>query len=481
MSRTKIVATIGPASNNDQTIGQMIDAGMNVARVNFSHGNRESATVMVNRIRTVAEQKGKKIAILGDLQGPKLRIGMVPGGGELDLQIGQQVTLSADPDDKTDGVIPFPHPELMEAINQGARLVMGDGEVVLQVMAKRGMHLVCATTVAGPLGSRKGVNLPGTFLPIPSVTEKDKVDLVTAIELDMDYVALSFVRAASDIDELRDLMLQQGLVIPIIAKIEKSEAIDALEEIRDVCDGMMVARGDLGIDLPTHEIPFLQKKIIRTCNEVGKPVITATQMLQSMTENPTPTRAEATDVANAILDGTDAVMLSAESANGKFPVKSVAMMRSIATMTEQHFPYEDWNQRRYEQLRTSMAETSDAISAASCGIARHLSASAIITTTVSGSTARQVARWRPAHPIVALSPREKTCRQLALTWGVESTSVPDFGTIDDMIEDIAPSLQEIGFVVGDRVVVTAGVPFGRRGLTNVLQVHEMTEEDFDRE
>ncbi len=477
MARTKIVATIGPASNNDNTIAMMIDAGMNVARINFSHGNRKTATEMVNRIRSVADERGKKIAILGDLQGPKLRIGMVPGGEDLELQIGQQVTLSADADDKTEGVIPFPHPELMEAIEPGARLVMGDGEVALQVMAKRGMHLICATTVSGPLGSRKGVNLPGTKLPIPSVTEKDKVDLMTAIDLDMDYVALSFVRAGADIEELRRLMDEYGSQIPIIAKIEKSEAIEALEEIRDACDGMMVARGDLGIDLPTYEIPFLQKKIIGICNEVGKPVITATQMLQSMTENPTPTRAEATDVANAILDGTDAVMLSAESANGSFPVKSVAMMHSIADMTEQHFPYEEWNQRRYDQLR-NMDENSHAISAASCGIARHLGADAIVTTTVSGSTARQVARWRPEHPIVALSPREKTCRQLALTWGVESQKVHGFGTIDGMIEEITPSLHAAGFVAGDRVVITAGVPFGRRGFTNMLQVHQLTDEEF---
>ena len=478
MNRTKIVATIGPASNNDKTIADLLDAGMNVARVNFSHGDRVSVVKMTNRLRRVAREKGKLLAVLGDLQGPKLRLGAVPND-ELPLTVGQQVVLSADPDESDSEVIPFPHAELLDAIKPGARLVLGDGEMALNVIEKQGLHLICESVYEGVLGSRKGVNLPGTLLPIPSVTEKDKVDLQTAIELNLDYVALSFVRSADDIHELRSLMDAQGAKIPIIAKIEKSEAVDALYEIRDACDGMMVARGDLGIDMPSFRVPFLQKKIIRACNEVGKPVITATQMLQSMTDSPQPTRAEATDVANAILDGSDAVMLSAESATGRFPVKAVMMMRSIADMAEDEFPYDEWERRRTAQLYNNITETGDAISNATCGIAHLIKLDGIVTTTVSGSTAQQVARWRPRQPIIALSPREETCRRMALVWGITATLVDNFGTIDDMIDDIARPLKRCGFKVGDRVVVTAGVPFGRRGLTNMLQVHEFTEEDFD--
>ncbi|HFC11651.1 MAG TPA: pyruvate kinase, partial [Anaerolineae bacterium] len=285
--------------------------------------------------------------------------------------------------------------------------------------------------------------------------------------------------AACDIEDLRKIMDTLGVQIPIIAKIEKSEAIDYLDEICDACDGMMVARGDLGIDMPTHLIPFLQKRIIRTCNEASKPVITATQMLQSMTEHPYPTRAEATDVANAILDGTDAVMLSAESATGKFPVESVKMMRSIANMAESEFPYHDWNRRRTEILYNQIHETADAISNATCGIAWILSVDGIVTTTVSGYTARQVARWRPQQHIIALSPSEKTCRQLSLVWGVSATPVATFGTIDDMINHVAHSLREQDFAIGERIVITAGVPFGKTGLTNMVQVHTFTEEDFN--
>lgn len=478
MSRTKIVATIGPASNNDETIGAMLDAGMNLARINFSHGDRQSVTEMVTRLRRIADAKGFMLGILGDLQGPKLRIGAVLND-EITLTAGQKIILSADPDESDVTAIPFPHPILFPAIKAGAQLVMGDGEVVLQVSSKQGLRLSCVAIYDGVLGSRKGVNLPGTDLPIDSVTAKDKVDLATAIELDLDFVALSFVRAACDIDDLRALMATMGAQIPIIAKIEKSEAIDRLDEICEACDGMMVARGDLGIDMPTHLIPFLQKRIIRTCNEASKPVITATQMLQSMTENPFPTRAEATDVANAILDGTDAVMLSAESASGSFPIKAVKMMRSIANMAESEFPYHDWNRRRTETLYNQINETGDAISNATCGIAWILSVDGIVTTTVSGYTARQVARWRPQQHIYALSPSRKTCRQLSLVWGVTATPVASFGTIDDMISYVAHSLRNQDFSVGERIVITAGVPFGRTGLTNMVQVHTFTEEDFN--
>lgn len=475
MPRTKIVATIGPASNNDKTIRAMLDAGMNVARVNFSHGNRESITEIVMRLRAVATDSGHILAILGDLQGPKLRLGKIPNDKRL-LKPKERIVLSADDEPDT---VPFPHAELYAAIKPGARLVLGDGEVELTVEAITDRRIECITTVSGMMGSRKGVNLPGTTLPIPSVTDKDKVDLETVCDLDLDYVALSFVRSADDIRELRGLMKQRGCKIPIIAKIEKFEAIEHLDEIREEADGMMVARGDLGIDVPAFEVPFLQKRIIRTCNEVGIPVITATQMLQSMVSSPNPTRAEATDVANAILDGTDAVMLSNETAMGDYPVKSVKMMANIAQIAEENFPHDDWARRRREQLWTAHNDTPEAISSACISIAYLLNAKALVTTTVSGYTARKVARFRPNTPILALSPESHTQRRLALVWGVETIIVDLFNSMDQMIEESAGTIaQHQGYSVGDRIVITAGVPFNRAGLTNLIQVHEFTEEDF---
>lgn len=469
MPRTKIVATIGPASSKPEIISRMLDAGMTVARINFSHGDHESHTKTIQMLRDVAASEGKILAILGDLQGPKLRLGNVRAGG-INLKLGDEIVLT--PHRGQPAMIHFPHPDLIEAIQSGARLVIGDGEVEFTVAEKKQDTLRCVTTVAGLLESRKGVNAPGTNLPISSITEKDRVDLELVCKLELDYVALSFVRTAADILELRELISNHGANIPIIAKIEKKEAIDALEEIREIADGMMVARGDLGIEVPPQEVPVLQKRIIRECNKVGKPVITATQMLQSMVEHPRPTRAEASDVANAILDGTDAVMLSNETAMGGFPVDAVMMMASIGEIIEKAFPYEEWRNRRREELSVSKS-VSDAISAASCDVAEHVQARAIVCTTLSGYTARQIARHRPATPIMAVSPLAKTQRQLSLIWGVECKIVPDFKDTDDMLEQTAETMKPYGLEIGDKLVITSGVPFGARGRTNLIQVHEI--------
>lgn len=476
MPRTKIVATIGPASNKDKIIGKMLDAGLSVARVNFSHGDRESVTEMVTRLRRVAKKKGKILAILGDLQGPKLRLGKLSNDGR-EVTEGETITLTPDGANDT---TPFPHPELYEAMKPGARLVLGDGEVEFQVVEQAKNRLVCTVIVDGFMGSRKGVNMPGTTLPIPSVTEKDKIDLATACELEMDYVAMSFVRSAEDVHELRSYLSEYGGGnIPIISKIEKFEAIENLEAIRDASYGLMVARGDLGIDVEPYEVPFLQKRIIASCNEAGKPVITATQMLQSMVESPVPTRAEATDVANAILDGTSAVMLSNETAMGNYPVKSVKMMANIARIAEENFPYDDWERRRREELWSNTNDASEAISSAACSIATLVEAKAIVTTTVSGSTARKVARFHPSTPIIALTPSEKTQRRLNLVWGVTTLMASRFDSMEEMIEEAASRIAEQGGCgLGDRIVITAGVPFNRAGLTNLIQVHVFTEEDF---
>ena len=404
MARTKIVATIGPGSAHPETIRRMLAAGMTVARVNFSHGDHAAHTKTVAMLREVAKTEGKILAILGDLQGPKLRLGHVKAGGMM-LAPGDEIVLTPRPGQPA--MIHLPHPDLIAAAMPGNRLVIGDGEVEFTVAEKRSDTLRCLVTVGGLLESRKGVNAPGVDLPISCLSEKDLIDLELICELDFDYIALSFVRTVYDIQELRDIMESKKRQIPIIAKIEKSEAIDNLLAIRDAADGLMVARGDLGIEMPPQELPLLQKRIIAACNQVGKPVITATQMLQSMVEHPRPTRAEASDVANAILDGTDAVMLSGETATGKYPVESVMMMKQIAENIEHAFPYDQWRDRRTAALLTG--SVTEAIGGASCSIAEEVDAAAIASATLSGYTAQQIARFRPRIPIVAVSPSAYTC------------------------------------------------------------------------
>ena len=476
MARTKIVATIGPSSADEATIRLLIGAGMNVARMNFSHGTQDWHRETVALLRKVAEEERTVLAILGDLQGPKLRLGNVQEGG-INLNLGEELLLTRYRGQPN--MLHLPHPELMSAIRPGARLVFGDGEMEVQVTENRGDVLVCTVTVPGLLEARKGVNAPGTQLPLSSITDKDRDDLRLVCELDLDFVALSFVRTADDIEELRGMMEQYDAKIPIIAKIEKAEAIQQLAAISLAADGMMVARGDLGIDMPPQEVPLLQKRIIRVCNEAGKPVITATQMLQSMVDHPRPTRAEASDVANAILDGTDAVMLSAESASGKYPVESVQMMIRIATIIESAFPYNEWQQRRRGNQRDATdrenpSSVTAAISTASVAIAEIVDARAIVTSTMSGYTARQIARHRPIMEILAVSPQRSTQRRLALTWGVQCETIEsNYVGTDNMLAETVSIVRSCGFRKGERVVITAGIPFGQTGKTNLIKVHEI--------
>jgi pyruvate kinase len=467
MARTKIVATIGPASNHPDTIRRMLNAGVNVARINFSHGDHESHTQTIATLRRIAEEERKVLALLGDLQGPKLRLGKFE---PVPVQVGDPVTLALNPNGR-EGVLPLPHPELFAALQPGARMVLGDGEMELRVLDKEEDILYCTSVYEGLIEQRKGINTPGTSLPISSLTDKDKTDLRLICELKLDFVALSFVRMPQDIDELRNLMDEYGQRIPIIAKIEKFEAIENLEAIASVSDGMMVARGDLGIDLPTEQIPLLQKRIIKLGNKLGKPVITATQMLQSMVDFPRPTRAEASDVANAILDGTDAVMLSGETAAGKYPVEAVETMKNISNMMEGEFPYESWRQRRLQIA--SIGRVSEAISTASCSIAERINATAIVTSTMSGYTAQQIARHRPITPIIAVSPRPETQRRLALVWGVDCIMMPPVNNTDDLIHHTVQAVSSIDMNRGDTIVLTSGVPFGTSGVTNLIQVHQL--------
>lgn len=447
----------------------MLHAGMTVARINFSHGDHATHADTVRMLRQVAQEEGRVLALLADLQGPKLRLGHVKAGGR-QLALGDEVVLTPHPGQPA--MIQLPHPALIEALEPGNRLVVGDGEVEFTVAEKKHDTLRCIVTVAGLLGSRKGINAPGTDLAISSMTPKDRTDLDLVGRLDFDYVALSFVRSAEDVHELRGLLEAKGCDIPIIAKIEKSEAILHLEEIRDAADGMMVARGDLGIDMPAQEVPLLQKRIIRACNEVGKPVITATQMLQSMVDHPRPTRAEASDVANAILDGTDAVMLSNETATGKYPVESVLMMKQIAENVEQEFPYELWRNKRLEKV-AGTANTAEAISAASCSVAEQIGARAIVAATTSGYSARQIVKHRPPVPVMAVSPSARTQRRLALVWGVECLLVQAFSQTDEMLHVTMDALLPYNLQEEDIFVITASVPFGVSGKTNMIQVRSV--------
>ena len=466
MSRTKVVATIGPSSQNSETMRLMLQAGLNVARINFSHGKHEEHVETIRLLRRVAREERKVLAILGDLQGPKIRLGVFD---DVELLAGDEIKLSSDPN--MPGTLHLPHPEIVKAIEPGARLVLGDGEMELAVLDKEKNLLICRARYDGVIQERKGVNTPGTKIPIASITEKDRLDLEVICQMDLDFVALSFVREAADIQELRDLMARHGKNIPIIAKIEKFEAIDNLDEIALISDGMMVARGDLGLDMPTEQLPMLQKRIITTGNKLGKPVITATQMLQSMVNSPRPTRAEASDVANAILDGTDAIMLSNETAAGKYPVESVQMMNRISSYTEAEFPYDLWEAKR--KSIEALDSIADAISSAACNIAQRVGASIILTSTMSGYTARQIARHRPRTPIMAVTPLEETQRHLALVWGVQCTLMEEVATTDEMILRSLAALKEPAVIHDDLIVLTGGVPFGKSGLTNLIQVHKV--------
>ncbi len=473
MLRTKIVCTLGPASDDEATIRAFVEAGMAVARVNFSHGTHEDQARRIGTVRRVADETGRPVAILADLQGPKLRVGVLPSEG-ITLTQGETVTLKDLESATEPATIPLPHPEVLREVRPGERMLLDDGLLELQVLEGDGSYVRARVLVGGVLKSRKGLSLPHTSILMPSVTEKDRVDAAFALEQEVDYFALSFVRRGDDVAQLRAWLQERQSDTPIIAKIEKPEALDCIDEILSASDGLMVARGDLGVEAPAEEVPIAQKRIIRACNEACKPVITATQMLDSMMRNPRPTRAEASDVANAILDGTDAIMLSGETAVGRYPLESVQTMARIAQVTERSMPYADWLSRA--QRMGSLGVT-DAIAQVACEIAAELEARAIVTSTVSGSTTLRVASHRPVTPIVAPTPDLATYRQLALVWGVEPLLVDQFVHTDDMIVTVVEAARARDLLEdGDLVIITAGVPLGGTGLTNTLKVHRVGEE-----
>jgi len=467
MRRTKIVCTLGPASQSEETLREMIRVGMDVARINFSHGEHEIHARNIALVRRLAQEEERVLAVMGDLQGPKLRVGEI--AAEVTLREGQDFNLTTRPVPGEDREVNFPHSEVIGAVRPGDRVLLDDGLLELEVLKTTPTDIRCRVITGGPLQSHKGVSLLGVSLSLPSLTEKDREDVAFAIQQEVDYLALSFVRRAEDVSQLKGFLQQNQASVPIIAKIEKREAVEAFEEIMEISDGAMVARGDLGVEAPAEEVPIYQKRIIRLANKVGKPVITATQMLSSMMSSPRPTRAEASDVANAILDGTDAVMLSGETAVGKYPVETVRMMAKIALTTERNLPYQRWVHAA--ALEPSFTPT-DAISQATCEIALELSAKAIISSTISGHTARMVAKHRPATPIIAVTPSLETRRRLTLVWGVYPLLVSEFAHTDQMIETAVQAALDEGMIEkGDIVVITAGVPLGGAGRTNMLKVH----------
>jgi pyruvate kinase len=460
--RTKIVCTLGPSSSSRDALCALIDAGLNVARINFSHSTHEQHAATIALIREVAESSRRPIAIMGDLQGPRIRIGDLPEPRE--LSDGGDIVLVAEGHER-DSEIPVTYASLADDVHVGDRVLINDGLIELVVLDVAKPRVTARVLHGGLLTSHKGINLPGVQVSAPSLTEKDREDITFAVEQNLDYLALSFVRRAQDIAELRELIPKEMLVV---AKIEKDSALENIESIIRASDCVMVARGDLGVELPFEEVPYAQKRIIALCNHLGRPVITATQMLESMITHPRPTRAEASDVANAILDGTDAVMLSAETAAGQYPRLAVEAMSRIITEIESR--PQTWR-RDTRRAGEAVVSTEFAIAAASSAAVNMLSAPCLIVFTKSGFSARVVASHRPSVPILVLTDTPRTFRQLAMVWGVVPELVPHCTTYDQMVKLALGAVQRRELArTGDRVVVTAGVPFDVPGTTNLLKV-----------
>ncbi|MGE7661674.1 pyruvate kinase [Peribacillus sp. NPDC097197] len=475
MRKTKIVCTIGPASESVEKLAQLIEAGMNVARLNFSHGNHEEHAARIRNIREASEKTGKQVAILLDTKGPEIRTNNMENDS-IELTAGKEVTISMQEVLGTPERFSITYEGLLYDVQAGSRILLDDGLIGLEVLAideiKKEIHTKILNS--GTLKNKKGVNVPGVSVNLPGITEKDEKDILFGIEQGIDFVAASFVRRASDVLEVRELLQQNKAEhIQIIPKIENQEGVDRLDEILEVADGLMVARGDLGVEIPAEEVPLVQKDMIKKCNNAGKPVITATQMLDSMQRNPRPTRAEASDVANAIFDGTDAIMLSGETAAGTYPVEAVQTMHNIASRAETALNYRDILTRNSKSDRHNVT---DAIGESVAHTALNLNAGAIITPTESGHTARMISKYRPKAPIIAVTSNEDVSRRLALVWGVYPQMGPKAETTDDMLQTAIDQSLESGIVShGDLVVITAGVPVGEIGTTNLMKIHVLGE------
>ncbi len=472
MKRTKIVCTIGPASDNKKTLSELIDAGMNVARLNFSHGSHEEHVAKMNLIRELSKEKGVSVAILLDTKGPEIRTGIIKDDKKVVLEEGQDFILTTEDIEGDKNRVSVSYKDLTNDISIANEILIDDGLIGLQVKEVSKTEIICEVVNGGELGSRKGVNLPGISVNLPPITEKDVADIEFGIEQGVDFIAASFVRKVDDILAIREILEEHNSDIHVLPKIENHEGVENIDEILEVSDGLMVARGDLGVEIPPERVPTVQKMMIKKCNNAGKPVITATQMLDSMMSNPRPTRAEASDVANAIYDGTDAIMLSGETAVGKYPVEAVKTMTRIAVETEKSLQ----DERNLDDIVTKRSIT-NAIGYSTCKTAHDLNATSIITSTRSGYTARMVARYRPQCQVVAATPSERTLKKLLLVWGVIPVKSQVTDSTDGMIEVSVKAAEDEGYVEsGNLVVITAGAAGGIPGTTNLIKVHMVGKE-----
>jgi len=469
MRKTKIVCTIGPASESVETLMELMKAGMNVARLNFSHGNYEEHGMRIRNIREAAHKLGKTVAILLDTKGPEIRTHTMEGG-EIFLEAGKEISISMTEVVGTPEKISVTYSGLINDVDKGSKILLDDGLIELEVLHKENNEIRAKILNSGVLKNRKGVNVPNVVINLPAMTEKDAQDILFGIEQNVDFIAASFVRKAQDVLAIRELLEKNnGASIQIIPKIENQQGVENIDEILAVSDGLMVARGDLGVEIPAEEVPLVQKMLIKKCNTAGKPVITATQMLDSMQRNPRPTRAEASDVANAIFDGTDAIMLSGETAAGQYPVEAVRTMDRIAYKAETALSYHDLLTNRRKESEVTIT---DAISQSVAHTALNLNVNAIITPTESGSTAQSISKYRPKAPIIAVTPSDKISRKLALLWGVFTKVGRPAKTTDEMLDNAVQDALETGLVShGDLVILTAGVPVGTPGTTNLMKVH----------
>jgi len=478
MRRTKIVCTIGPATNSEEQLEKLIRAGMNVARLNFSHGTQQDHALVIERLRTIANRLACPIAILQDLQGPKIRTGPLEGGQPVRLVDGATITITTRQIPGNAQIISTTYKALPQDVKPGDRILLDDGLMELRVLSSNETDVQCQLIHGGLLKEHKGINLPGVAVSAPALTEKDRDDLKFGVMHDVDYVALSFVRKPEDVLEakqyIRQFLAEKGSkshqeTIPLIAKLEKPEAVARLDEILDVIDGVMVARGDLGVEMAPEKVPLIQKRIIARCNDLGLPVITATQMLESMVTNPRPTRAEASDVANAILDGTDAVMLSAETASGAYPIEAVQMMVRIALETEA-------DDRTAHQPQCKRFSQAHAVSHAARALTEEASVQAIVVFTRSGASAHLISKDRPRTPIFAYTPSERVYRQLALWWGVLLQRSVFMGTTEDLIAAVEQRLQDDNLLQhGAHVVIMGGIPIASQSRTNFVKLHRLGE------
>lgn len=468
MKKTKMICTIGPATEQEEKIEELIKAGMNVARLNFSHGNHEEHGRRIDRIKNARNKLGVPVAILLDTKGPEVRLGTFEGGSTT-LEKDQEFILTTKDMVGNSTCCTISYKELPEEVSPEDRILIADGLIELRVKTVSGQNVICRVVNGGQLTDRKNVNIPGATSKLPAITEKDVKDLIFGIEQGVDFIAASFIRKADDIRLIREVLHQNGgTQIGIIAKIENQEGVDNIEEILQHADGIMVARGDLGVELPPWSIPMIQKRLIRKANEMGKPVVTATQMLESMITNPRPTRAEVTDIANSILDGTDAIMLSGETANGKYPIEAAKMMVLVATNTEEQMTFRKNGITLAELGQISLT---DSVCHAASMASRDLGAAAILSPSNSGYTPKQLSRFRPKAPIIAMVHDERTARRLCLSFGVESIMIPMIQTTDEIIETSIKVAKGKGVLkVGDTVVICAGIPSGKTSVTNMMKV-----------